>query len=204
MFGGGLVINTWIRLGLTLSVETLCKLIRGLWNLFKRRKYDGVTPKRFKKIVKDRDNLTIILDDLLKEIRGNRAYVYLFHNGPQYYNGDPYIKMSAIVESVRNAAPIIQSKQNLPVALFPNILEGMLEEHFMTINFNEVPIYYTERLFAKLHGTHYWAGYPIMKHGRYYGIVAVDWTKSEVIDTEARLREELIKTAVLLTPSIVK
>ncbi|MBC8553790.1 MAG: hypothetical protein H8D23_29615 [Candidatus Brocadiales bacterium] len=173
--------------------------------LFARKK--GINGKSLLGILKKEKVAREKLSNALAELGGNRAYVYLFHNGPNYYTGESYKKVSCKVEETRNEFPATEFKQQLPISLFPAILKEMLEDNFIFRDYAKFDKYSPEKIFSRIHKAHHWAAYPIrtkiFSSTRYYGIVCIDWTK-DMPPSKKKVERTLIELSADIKPLFVK
>ena len=139
------------------------------------------------------------LETLLGKVNANRAYIYLFHNGTRYYTGNHQIRVSAVVEVVENANPMIQTKQNLMIGLFPKIIDTLLNDGYAYMDMEKMPKYRPEKIFADLHSTKTWVAAPIEDGGKFIGVLALDYTRRKPI-AEDKIKDELMKLSYELAP----
>lgn len=78
------------------------------------------------RIVSSIDNDLLIstsLNELMNETNADRAYIFRFHNGVQYYDGSHKNKMSCDYEVVRvGVAKQASRLQDIPVSLYPDFI----------------------------------------------------------------------------------
>lgn len=80
-----------------------------------------------------------LLEDMLEEFGGGRAYVYTFHNGQNFLSKDPVTKhkqrTSMDYEVVANGVKEIGLQmQNIPISLFALQLESILDEKVLGLS----------------------------------------------------------------------
>lgn len=83
----------------------------------------------------------ILIEDslyaLLEETNSDRAYIFRFHNGVQYYNGSHKNKMSCDYEVVRNGVSREAERlQDLPTGLYGRWLDAVLRGDMYVIDVN--------------------------------------------------------------------
>lgn len=96
----------------------------------KNRKADPV------KIGINQSNLVnSVLVEMLTEFEANRAYVYRFHNGVNYYDGNHKVKLSMDFEKVsKGVSSIGLLMQDVTASLFSNQIQSVINEELLYAN----------------------------------------------------------------------
>lgn len=142
-----------------------------------------------------------VLRQMMNEFLADRAYVYRFHNGINYYDGSHKIKSSMDFEVV---APGIQTigllMQDVPVSLFADQMAAIMRGEVMGISDEETQDRAASGLMQDL-GTSHSAAYPFYdQYNRLVMVIGIDWVnKSEIVFFEDRFKKYVEKVGRMLT-----
>jgi hypothetical protein len=135
-----------------------------------------------------------ILEEMLSEFEGGRAYIYTYHNGQNYLSNDPVVnhkqRASMDYEVVANGVKEIGLQmQNIPVSLFAKQTEMILAEKVLGISVEETESPAARSLMESIGSSHA-AVLPYRdSDGRVVMVVGVDWVmQSEIFFPEERFR----------------
>ena len=79
------------------------------------------------------------LYDLMENAGADRAYIFRFHNGVNYYNGEHKSKMSCDFEVTRSGiSSEAQRLQDIPVGLYANWIKDVINYKMIHPNVNEI------------------------------------------------------------------
>lgn len=79
------------------------------------------------------------LYDLMENAGADRAYIFRFHNGVNYYNGEHKSKMSCDFEVTRSGiSSEAQRLQDIPVGLYANWIKDVINYKMIHLNVNEI------------------------------------------------------------------
>jgi len=137
------------------------------------------------------ENDMSIRDDLASvrtKMSSDRSYVYMFHNGDHYTNGNSILKMSCTHESARpGVTKEGDHAQSILVSTVSEAVEGLVESFKNSdfITFTRIqdlqPCFYRSAMEAQ--GVTAVAKYPLYKDNNIIGFVGVDFMRSKV-DTD--------------------
>lgn len=88
--------------------------------------------EKFFKNVPQRINRDVVVDELLLDLMyvnaADRAYIFRFHNGQNYYDGTHKLRMSCEYETVNNGIePQAHNLRDLPTSLYPKFISEVIE-----------------------------------------------------------------------------
>jgi hypothetical protein len=118
------------------------------------------------------------LQTLMKDSGADRAYVFRFHNGDEYYNGTHKNKLSCDYEVVRNGVSReAVNLQNMPTSLFSEWIASVvnLDMFYEDISHMEDTISKTE---LERQGIKSIAAVPYYRDGKLLAIIGLDFTRS--------------------------
>lgn len=142
-----------------------------------------------------------VLRQMLNEFMADRAYVYRFHNGVNYYDGSHKVKSSMDFEVVaKGIQPIGLLMQDVPVSLFADQMAAIIRGEVMGISDENTKDRAAGALMEDL-GTSHSAAYPFYdEYNRLVMVVGVDWVnKSQIIFFEDRFKKYVEKIGRMLT-----
>lgn len=123
-------------------------------------------------------NIEDTLKTLMKDSGADRAYVFRFHNGDEYYNGTHKNKLSCDYEVVRNGVSReAVNLQDLPTSLFSEWITSVvsLDMFYEDISYMEDIITKTE---LERQGVKSIAAVPYYRDGKLLAIIGLDFTGS--------------------------
>lgn len=142
-----------------------------------------------------------VLRQMMQEFMADRAFVYRFHNGVNYYDGTHKIKSSMDFEVVApGIQPIGLLMQDVPVSLFADQMAAIVRGEVMGITDKETKDIAAGSLMRDL-GTSHSSAYPFYdEYNRLILVVGVDWVnKSDIVFFEDRFKKYVEKVGRMLT-----
>ena len=125
------------------------------------------------------------LEELMIDTKSDRAYIFRFHNGVQYYDGTHKSKMSCDYEvTQKGISREAQRLQDIPTALYADWIQLVIANEMYFYDINEMD---DERVKQTLdmQGIKGLAVAPYYRDGRLYALIGVDYVKqTERIDVE--------------------
>jgi len=131
-----------------------------------------------------------VLRQMMEEYRGDRAYVYRFHNGVNYYDGSHKIKSSMDFEVVANGIqPIGLFMQDIPTSLFADQMSAIINEEILGISLDETQDKAASSVMVEF-GISHSAALPFYdKRGHLIMVIGIDWVNKDGISfIESRFR----------------
>lgn len=117
------------------------------------------------------------LYDLMDKTSSDRAYIFRFHNGVNYYNGKHKSKMSndfeVTKEGISNEA---QRLQDIPVGLYATWIRDVINYRMIHPNVNDIEDVRT-RLELKRQGVEAIAVVPYYRDGKILALIGVDYVR---------------------------
>jgi len=129
-----------------------------------------------------------LLSELRAETAADRAYVFQFHNGDRFLNGDSRLRMSCTCESVSNG--VSREQQNAQEILVDTVPEAV---KFLTVEDprKEAKIQYTKdiaegyyRAVLETQGIKVTAKYPLYKNAAIIGFFGVDFVRDGTVNVD--------------------
>ena len=142
-----------------------------------------------------------VLRQMMNEYMADRAYVYRFHNGVNYYDGSHKVKSSMDFEVVApGIQPIGLLMQDVPVSLFADQMAAIIRGDVMGLSEDSTKDQAASSLMEDL-GTSHSAALPYYdQYNRLILVVGVDWVnKSEIIFFQDRFEKYVEKIGRMLT-----
>lgn len=120
-------------------------------------------------------------------MQSDRAYIFRFHNGVQYYNGSHKNKMSCDYEVARPGVSLeAQNLQDIPVTLFPFFIMETIKEKMFYKDISKIDDTRT-RLALEEQGIKGIVAWPYYRDGVLFAIVGFDYINRPLELTEACL-----------------
>ena len=117
------------------------------------------------------------LYDLMNKTGADRAYIFRFHNGVNYYNGKHKSKMSNDFEVTREGiSSEAQRLQNIPVGLYAKWLKDVINYRMIHPNIDDIDDVRT-RLELKRQGVEAIAVVPYYRSGKILALIGVDYVR---------------------------
>lgn len=145
---------------------------------FLTKRYETINAKKSKNLSKQEiehiEYIQSYLDNLRKDVNADRAVIYEFHNGGNYYFKNRSIKKYSIsFESVSNGIEkILEKYQNIPTATFTYVLGKLEKNKEYTVKDTEKSLDPTIFSFGTLHGIKSIAFLPLISiSGSFVGFV---------------------------------
>ena len=136
--------------------------------------------KKPDEVKKDLNNNVLIqqmLNDLMLKYRADRAYIFKFHNGIQYFDGKHKNHQSLAFEVCgRGISSEKMELQNLPTSLYPLFLQEVMLNKMVYSDINDIRENAT-RISLKEQGIKSVIISPIFKDGYFVGYVGLDYVK---------------------------
>ncbi|MBT7929427.1 hypothetical protein HN682_05895 [Candidatus Peregrinibacteria bacterium] len=154
-----------------------------------KRNFDGPTVGDLIAEVENNEVIRKRLLQLMDKSNANRAWLFGFHNGRQYYTTKHQTRATCLVEVVDDAVPIIDSYQSIPVHLFPVAISGVVKEGKVKVNVSEMPEWASieKTSYEKAKTKHFYAKAIEDSTGRTVGFIGLSWTKRPFPKTPAKL-----------------
>lgn len=117
------------------------------------------------------------LYDLMEKTSADRAYVFRFHNGVNYYNGEHKSKMSCDFEVTRaGISSEAQRLQDIPVGLYANWIKDVVNYKMIHPDVNEIEDVRT-RLELQRQGINAIGVVPYYRKGKILALIGVDYVR---------------------------
>ena len=117
------------------------------------------------------------LYDLMNKTGADRAYIFRFHNGVNYYNGKHKSKMSNDFEVTREGiSSEAQRLQDIPVGLYANWIKDVINYRMMHPDVNEIKDVRT-RLELQRQGINAIGVVPYYRKGKILALIGVDYVR---------------------------
>ena len=117
------------------------------------------------------------LYDLMEKTNSDRAYVFRFHNGVNYYNGEHKSKMSCDFEVTRaGISSEAQRLQDIPVGLYANWIKDVVNYKMIHPDVNEIEDVRT-RLELQRQGINAIGIVPYYRNGKILALIGVDYVR---------------------------
>jgi len=117
------------------------------------------------------------LYDLMNKTGSDRAYIFRFHNGVNYYNGKHKSKMSNDFEVTREGiSSEAQRLQDIPVGLYAKWLKDVINYRMIHPNIDDIDDVRT-RLELKRQGVEAIAVVPYYRNGKILALVGIDYVR---------------------------
>ena len=121
---------TWLQAGLTVGgfiIGLIAAFSKKIKNKFFKQDKGNLIPDLSETLEAD-----LRMQDLITELRmtynSSRAFLYMFHNGGSFYDGNSMKKASCIYESVKSGISFEASNsQNIPVSIIQQEVELVLQ-----------------------------------------------------------------------------
>lgn len=144
-----------------------------------------------------------VLEEMLMDFDGGRAYVYTFHNGQNFLSNDQMVnhkqRSSMDYEVVASGvAEIALQMQNLPTSLFSKQMQLILEERILGMSVEDTEDQAARSLMRKIGSSHA-AVLPFKDNdGNTILLIGLDWMmKDEISFSEIRFRKYVEKVGNL-------
>ena len=126
------------------------------------------------------------LSELIEDTKSDRAYIFRFHNGVQYYNGTHKSKMSCDYEVVkRGVTREAQRLQDLPTALYSSWIRDVIENNMYVVDVSKMDNLRV-RYSLEEQGIIALAVAPYYRNGKVFALIGVDYiraiSESEILD----------------------
>jgi len=117
------------------------------------------------------------LYDLMEGTNADRAYVFRFHNGVNYYNGEHKSKMSCDFEVTRaGISSEAQRLQDIPVGLYAKWIKDVINYRMIHPNIDDIEDVRT-RLELQRQGVEAIAVVPYYRSGKILALIGVDYVR---------------------------
>ena len=117
------------------------------------------------------------LYDLMEGTNADRAYVFRFHNGVNYYNGEHKSKMSCDFEVTRSGiSSEAQRLQDIPVGLYAKWIKDVINYRMIHPNIDDIEDVRT-RLELQRQGVEAIAVVPYYRSGKILALIGVDYVR---------------------------
>ena len=117
------------------------------------------------------------LYDLMESTNADRAYVFRFHNGVNYYNGEHKSKMSCDFEVTRaGISSEAQRLQDIPVGLYANWIKDVVNYKMIHPDINQIQDVRT-RLELQRQGINAIGVVPYYRNGKILALIGVDYVR---------------------------
>lgn len=143
-----------------------------------------------KDVIIDRLDDDILIENALYELmektKSDRAYIFRFHNGVNYYDGSHKSKMSCDFEVTRKGiSKEAQRLQDIPVGLFARWIKDVIKYQMIHPYVSEIEDIRT-RLELERQGINGIAVVPYYRDGRILALIGIDYVR-EITEEEFNL-----------------
>ena len=123
----------------------------------------------------------VLIEDALYDLMGrtgsDRAYIFRFHNGVNYYNGKHKSKMSNDFEVTREGiSSEAQRLQDIPVGLYAKWIKDVINYRMIHPNIDDIDDVRT-RLELKRQGVEAIAVVPYYRSGKILALIGIDYVR---------------------------
>lgn len=134
-----------------------------------------------KDVIIERLDSDVLIEDALYELmestNSDRAYVFRFHNGVNYYNGEHKSKMSCDFEVTRaGISSEAQRLQDVPVGLYANWIKEVINYRMIHPDVNEIKGARI-RLELQRQGVNAIGVVPYYRNGKILALIGVDYVR---------------------------
>ena len=134
-----------------------------------------------KDVIIERLDSDVLIEDalynLMERAGADRAYIFRFHNGVNYYNGEHKSKMSCDFEVTRaGISSEAQRLQDIPVGLYANWIRDVINYRMIHPNIRGVQDVRT-RLELQRQGIEAIAVVPYYRNGKILALIGVDYVR---------------------------
>ena len=117
------------------------------------------------------------LKQLMADAKADRAYIFRFHNGDEYYNGTHKNKMSCDYEVVtKGTSREAVNLQNMPVSLFSTFIKDVIELNMFYPNIDSMADVVTKAELQR-QGIIGLAAVPYYRDGKLMAIIGIDYIR---------------------------
>ena len=115
---------------------------------------------------------------ILKYSTADRVYIFQFHNGVMYYNGQHAQRFTCTYEIVRDGISRLSPEYvNMQVSVFSWLITTTLEGNMCFVDVEDVPDF-TTRYILERKGVKSIRMLPIIKNNKIIGIIGMDYVKN--------------------------
>jgi len=119
--------------------------------------------------------ITDSLDDLLETTKADRAYIFRFHNGVQYYNGTHKSKMSCDYEVVRlGVQREAERLQDIPTGLYSRWIKDVIRGQMFITDVSKMTDLRAKHTLQQ-QGIKAVAVVPYYRNGQVFALIGVDY-----------------------------
>jgi hypothetical protein len=123
-----------------------------------------------------------MLNNLMIKYGSDRAYIFRFHNGISFYDGNHKNHQSLAFEVCNNGISTEkQYLQNLPVSLYPNFLQQVMLNKMIYKDINDIKEE-TTKISLNEQGIKSVFIAPFFKEGKFVAYVGLDYVKNQYIN----------------------
>ena len=134
-------------------------------------------PDEVKKDINNNIIIDQLLNDLMLKYKGDRGYIFRFHNGVKFYDGKHKNHQSLAFEVCgRGISSEKMELQILPTSLFPVFLQEVMLNKMIYSDVNDIKENAT-RIALKEQGIKSIIAAPIFKDGYFVGYIGLDFVK---------------------------
>lgn len=124
-----------------------------------------------------------MLNNLMIKYGSDRAYIFRFHNGISFYDGNHKNHQSLAFEVCnKGISTEKQYLQNLPVSLYPNFLQQVMLNKMIYKDINDIQEE-TTKISLNEQGIKSVFVAPFFKEGKFVAYVGLDYVKNQYNDT---------------------
>jgi hypothetical protein len=124
-----------------------------------------------------------MLNNLMLKYKADRSYIFKFHNGVFYYDGNHKNHQSLVFEVCNDGiSSEKQYLQNLPVSLYPTFLQQVMLNKMIYKDINDIKEE-TTKISLNEQGIKSVFVAPFFKEGKFIGYIGLDYVKSQYKDT---------------------
>jgi hypothetical protein len=124
-----------------------------------------------------------MLNNLMLKYKADRSYIFKFHNGIYYFDGNHKNHQSLAFEVCNNGiSSEKQYLQNLPVSLYPNFLQQVMLNKMIYKDINDIKEE-TTKISLNEQGIKSVFVAPFFKEGKFVCYIGLDYVKSQYKDT---------------------
>jgi len=115
------------------------------------------------------------LFELMKDSKADRAYIFRFHNGVQYYNGTHKSKMSCDYEVVRKGVNREAERlQDLPTALYSRWIRDVINHKMYVLDIEDIEDLRVKQSLEE-QGIKALAVAPYYRDGKVFALIGIDY-----------------------------
>ncbi len=134
--------------------------------------------------------IDVSLEELMVDTKADRAYIFRFHNGVQYYNGTHKSKMSCDYEVVRKGVNREAERlQDLPTALYSRWIRDVINHKMYVLDISSLEDLRVRHSLEE-QGIKALAVAPYYRDGKVFALIGVDYIHKTSVEEARKWSDE--------------